>query len=69
MGVRVDDVNAAGGRAPSRAASDLAWSLLALTLGLMVVGNFLDRAEDGSLAEEIRLTIAFSALPIVGADR
>jgi hypothetical protein len=67
MGMRATDTDPGGAPAPSRAASILAWSWLALTLVLMVMGHFLDRAEDGTPTEEIALTIAFSAFPVVGA--
>lgn len=54
---------------PSRAASALAWSLLAITVVGVVVGQVLERATDsldGSLAEEIALLVAFMAFPVVG---
>jgi hypothetical protein len=68
--MRSSHENATGGRTPSRAASALAWSLLALTLVAMIVGHALERATDslaGSLVEELGLTAAFVAFPVVGA--
>jgi hypothetical protein len=64
------DENATGGRAPSRVASALAWSLLALALVAMLVGQALEQATgslDGSLFEKFGLTAAFVAFPGVGA--
>jgi hypothetical protein len=55
---------------PSRGASALAWSLLAITVVGAVVGQILERATDsldGSLAEEMALLVAFMAFPVVGA--
>ena len=70
MSMRSGDEKATGGRAPRRAASALAWSLLALTVVAMLAGQALERVTDsldGSLAEEIGLNAAFLALPGVGA--
>jgi hypothetical protein len=64
--MRDSDVNAAGGRA----ASVLAWSLLALALAAMTLGWVIEYATDsldGSLGEQIGLSIAFMAFPVVGA--
>jgi hypothetical protein len=64
------DVNAAGRPATSRVASVLAWSLLALTLAAMILGQVLEYATDsldGSVAEQIGLSGAFMAFPAVGA--
>ena len=56
--------------APGRATSVLAWGLLGLALVAMVIGQVLERVTgslDGSLVEELALSIAFMAFPVVGA--
>lgn len=56
--------------APGRATSVLAWGLLILALVAMIMGHVLERVSgslDGSLAEELSLSVAFMAFPAVGA--
>jgi hypothetical protein len=70
MRVRRGNDIVARGRAPSLAASALAWGLLTLTLVATLVGYALELATDsldGSLVGQLGLTAAFLALPGVGA--
>ena len=56
--------------APSRSLSVLAWGLLGLSLVAMFAGHVLERMTDsldGSVAEELALSMAFLAFPVVGA--